>query len=47
MGFDVTLMRANKQSVEEILDKYYSKCLDDLPYEAFGRDTNKKRKQIL
>lgn len=35
MGFDMTLMKVNKQSVDEILNKYYSKCLDDLPYEAF------------
>ena len=35
MGFDMTLMRVKKQSVEEILSKYYSKCLDDLPYDAF------------
>ena len=29
MGFDMTLMKVNKQSVDEILNKYYSKCLDD------------------
>lgn len=46
MGFDMTLMRAKKQSVEEILDKYYSKCLDDLPYEAF-EELEKKSGSIL
>lgn len=46
MGFDMTLMRVKKQSVEEILDKYYSKCLDDLPYEAF-EELEKKSGSIL
>lgn len=35
MGFDMTIMKVRKQSVDEILQKYYSKCLDELPYEAF------------
>lgn len=41
MGYDMYLLRVKKQSVEESLDKYYSKCLDDLPYEAFEELKNK------
>lgn len=46
MGFDMTLMRVKKQSVDEILNKYYSKCLDDLPYEAF-EELEKKSGSVL
>lgn len=35
MGYDMTLLRVKKQSVEEILNKYYSNSLDDLPYDVF------------
>lgn len=35
MGYDMTLLRVKKKSVDEILNKYYSKYLYDLPYEAF------------
>ena len=46
MGFDMTLMKVNKQSVDEILNKYYQKCLDDLPYEAF-EELGKKSGSVL
>lgn len=46
MGYDMVLLRAKKRSVEEILNKYYSKCLDDLPYEAF-EELEKKSGSIL
>lgn len=46
MGFDMTLMKTKKKLVEEILDKYYSKCLDDLPYEAF-EELEKKSGSVL
>ena len=46
MGYDMVLLRAKKRSVEEILNKYYSKCLDDLPYEAF-EELEKKAGSIL
>lgn len=41
MGYDMYLMKAKRRSVEEILNKYYSKCLDDLPYEALEELENK------
>lgn len=40
------LLKAKKQSLDEILDKYYSKCLDDLPYEAF-EELEKKQGTVL
>ena len=46
MGYDMVLLRAKKRSVEEILNKYYSKCLDDLPYEAF-EELEKKSGSVL
>lgn len=46
MGYDMTLLRVRKQSVDEILNKYYSKCLDDLPYEAF-EELEKKSGSVL
>lgn len=41
MGFDMTLMKVKKTSLDEILNKFYSKCLDDLSYEAFEELKNK------
>lgn len=46
MGYDMTLLKARKQSVEEVLNKYYSKCLDDLPYDAF-EELEKKSGSVL
>lgn len=35
MGYDMYLLKAKRKSVEEILDKYYEKCIDNLPFDAF------------
>lgn len=40
------LIKAKKQSIEEILKKYYEKDLDDLPYEAF-EELEKKQGSVL
>lgn len=41
MGYNMYLLKAKRQSVEEILDKYYKKCIDDLPFDAFEELENK------
>lgn len=46
MGYDMYLLKAKRQSVEEILDKYYEKCIDNLQFDAF-EELEKKSGSIL
>ena len=35
MGFDMDIIKVKKKTLEDILQKYYQKDINDLPYEAF------------
>ena len=45
MGFDMDIIKVKKKALEDILQKYYQKDINDLPYEAFeelGKESGSK-----
>ena len=45
MGFDMEIIKVKKKTLEDILQKYYQKDINDLPYKAFeelGKDSSSK-----
>lgn len=47
MGFDMYIIKAKKNVLEELLSKYFQKDLNDLPYEAFEELEKKSTSKLF